>query len=272
VDACAALITSISLDHQSWLGEDRESIAAEKAGIFRPGAPAICADPDPPAAIGAHARRVGADLKQLGRDFEMRRNDGGWEWEASGIRFSLPGMHERGLQPDNIAGALMALVCLGGAINIDQEQILRGLSALSLRGRFEILPGRPQIILDVAHNPAAIRALRRGLRSHACSGRTLAVCGMLKDKAAKTMAAMLDPIVDEWRVGTIHDPRGRSAEDLGAEISASSGKPLFRHESVLSAFEAARRAADPADRILVFGSFHTVGDIIRVLEGEVQLS
>ncbi len=269
VDAGAALITSISIDHEHWLGKDRHSIAIEKAAIFRPNKPAVCADPDPPAAIREHANSIGADFYQLGRDYDMIESGSGWQWSGPKGRFgSLRLPMEGKFQANNVAGALMVLTCIDQIVQINQEQICKGLSSLRLRGRFEIMEGPPQIVLDVAHNMAAIRVLYENLKKHVCPGRTFAVCGMLKDKPARAIGELLNPLIDEWHVGTIHDPRGRSAEELAVEISATSSSPVSSHDSVLSAFRAARCAANSTDRVLVFGSFHTVGDIIRALEGD----
>lgn len=268
VDASAALITSISIDHESWLGTDRESIAVEKAGIFRTGKPAICTDPDPPAAISECAQVIGAELYRFGADFGMTQNVTGWAWSGPGGPISLPGLSMKGFQANTLAGVIMTLMLIDHHVRIDAVQIRRGLLSMRMRGRFEIIAGRPEIILDVAHNMAAISALRDSLKDRRHVGRTLAVCGMLKDKPVREMAEMLNPLVDEWYVGTINDPRGCSADELAAGIALSGNITVFPHISVISAFSAARKAADPHDRIMVFGSFHTVGDIIRALEGD----
>ena len=268
VDAEAALITSISLDHEHWLGSDRESIAFEKAGIFRSGRPAICADPDPPRAVAACATQIGANLYQLGKDFEIHMNPAGWEWTGPEGRIDLPEQVVRECHANNLAGVLMTLKCLGHLVPVDGDRIRRGLSSVRMRGRCEVIPGSPLIVLDVAHNMAAFRVLNDELKSQRISGRTFAVCGMLKDKPAREMAELLDGVIDEWHVGTIRDPRGHTSRELADEISSSIGKLVSTHDSVLSAFRAVQRAAGTPDRIVVFGSFHTVGDIIRGLEGD----
>lgn len=268
VDAVAALVTSIAIDHQQWLGTDRESIAREKAGIFRSGRPAVCADPDPPGSLVRFAAQVGAVLYRRGMEFDIGRCEGGWVWTGQREPIRLPGLQLRESQAASVAGALMVLECLDHVVSVDRGQMLAGLSSMRMRGRCEVIPGRPQIVLDVAHNMAALKVLFEFLTSDKYEGRTLAVCGMLQDKPVSAMARLLDAVVDEWFAGTIHDPRGYSAAVLGRKIAESSEKPVSCHDSVLSAFIAANQAAGAADRILVFGSFHTVGDIIRALEGD----
>ena len=268
VDPCAALITSISIDHELWLGSDRESIAFEKAGIFRSGTPAICADPTPPRAIADQAEVVGADLYQLGKEFEITEHSNRWEWSGPGIQIDLPEMPMRQFRANIVAGVLMTLTCIKHIVDLDAGQIRQGLSSMRMRGRCEIIDSRPQIVLDVAHNVAALEVLHDTLKSDRTAGRTLAVCGMLKDKPVGVMADILEPVIDAWYLGTIHDPRGSTSEELKDKIERSSDKPVSAHGSVLGAFHAAHHAAGPSDRIVVFGSFHTVGDIIRALEGD----
>ena len=268
VDASVALVTSIAIDHELWLGADRECIAKEKAGIFRPGRPAICADPEPPRAISECARNVGAELYQLGTDFRMEKDERGWRWV--GPEDSISGLATPALtgsfQSNNVAGAIMALMSLKPLQQITADQFRSALASVRMRGRFELIEGSPEIILDVAHNMASITGLKNNLNDRPCPGRTLAVCGMLKDKPVRGMSRLLGPVVDEWHVASIHDARGCSAQELAREMEAGAAIPVLTHDSVVSAFKAAQRAANPADRIVVFGSFHTVGDIIRVLE------
>lgn len=268
VDASAALITSISIDHEAWLGADRESIAIEKAGIFRRGRPAVCADPEPPAAVSRCAESAGAILYQLGRDFEIHEQGENWVWSGPRGNIDLAGLSLREHQARSVAGALMVLQSLDQLVPVDARQTLAGLRAMHIRGRCEVVPGNPRIILDVAHNLAALEVLRDQLVAEPIHGRTLAVCGMLQDKPVEAMADLLDPVVDQWFTGTIDDARGCSSKELGRAISGSSPKPLACHDSVLAAFRAAQRAAHAEDRIVVFGSFHTVGDILRALEGD----
>ncbi len=274
VDASASLVTSIAIDHEHWLGVDRERIAVEKAGIFRPGRPAICADPDPPDAILECARESGAELYQLGVDFRMEKDEEGWRWIGPDDSFSgLPAPTLTGnFQSNNVAGAIMVLMSIKSLVRISADQLRSALACVCMRGRFELIEGAPEIVLDVAHNIAAITGLRNNLHERPNPGRTLAVCGMLKDKPVRGMSELLGPLVDEWYVGSIHDARGCSAQELAREMEAGVSNPVSTHDSVVSAFTAAQRAAKPADRIVVFGSFHTVGDIIRALENSDRVT
>ena len=268
VDSCAALITSVAIDHQHWLGRDREAIAAEKAGILRAGCPAICADPDTPAAIIKHAEQIGAKLYRIGEHFSYTSYGGTWDWIGPEDRFSrLPRPRMIGeFQLQNASGVVMVAMATKSLLLITEQQLRAGLSSAGLRGRFEVIEGDPLIILDVAHNVAAIAQLRRNLSTRPVKGRTLAVCGMLKDKPVAQMVTQLNDVVDAWYVGTIADSRGCSAEQLAAVIKAKTKNRVYTHASVQTAFGAAHEQSAPNDRILVFGSFHTVGDIIRALE------
>lgn len=268
VDSCAALITSISIDHQNWLGSDREKIAAEKAGIFRSACPAICADPNTPMAVVERANQIGADLYQIGEDFSYVSHGRTWDWIGPEDRFSsLPTPRMIGqFQLQNAAGVVMVAMAIKHLIRITEHQLRVGLSSARLRGRFEVVESTPLIILDVAHNVAAISELKKNLETRPVKGRTLAVCGMLKDKPVAQMVTQLNPVVDAWYVGSIAEPRGCSAAQLAEVIKADSVSRVNAYASVLAAFDAAHEQSEANDRILVFGSFHTVGDIIRALE------
>ena len=268
VDSSAALVTSVGLDHQLWLGSNRETIAAEKAGIFRGDCPAVCSDPDTPTAIIEHAAQIGAELYRIGEHFSYRHHGAGWDWigpENSFYRLPRPPLTGE-FQLQNAAGALMVAMAVKQLIQVTEQQLRKGLSSVRLRGRFEVIQGNPLIILDVAHNIAAILELKNNLATRPVAGRTLAVCGMLEDKPIAQIVRELVPSVDTWYVGTIADSRGCSAEELAKFIEAETKNHVYTYTSVLAAFNAAREQSQPDDRILVFGSFHTVGDIIRALE------
>lgn len=269
VDPDVAVVTSIDIDHVAWLGADRETIAREKAGIFRAQRPAVCCDPDPPAAIGAAAAHVGARLLQLGRDFSIERRDGaGWTLRSDArLRTGLPHPALRGdYQLHNAAGALMALDTLGSRFPMSQAAIRAGLISVSVPGRFQVLPGTPVTVLDVAHNPAAARALAATLAQQRVAGRTFAVFGMLVDKDIVAVVRALMPRVDGWYLTTLHGARGATAEQLrSALVTAGVQAPAATFATPVDAYEAAKRAASAADRVVVFGSFYTVGDILARL-------
>jgi dihydrofolate synthase/folylpolyglutamate synthase len=267
-DADCALLTSVDLDHTQYLGSTREAIGYEKAGVFRPGRPAICADPDPPASVIAQAHARGARLLRIGHDFGFVEGHMQWRyWGPGGKRSGLPYPALRGShQLANAAAALTALDQLHERLPVHMQSIRDGLVAVALPGRFQVLPGRPAVILDVAHNPHAAHALARTLRSHAQHARTLAVFAMLADK---DIGAVIDAVkneIDCWHVASLHGSRGTEAGMLAALLAARDpGKPARAFDSPLAAFDAARRCADDDARIVVFGSFYTVSEIMSAL-------
>jgi dihydrofolate synthase/folylpolyglutamate synthase len=265
LDADCAIVTSVDLDHMAWLGETREAIGREKAGVFRPARPAICGDPEPPQSLIAHACGIGARLMRIGRDFSFERSEGGWNYRAgervrSGLPLPvLPGAH----QLYNAACALAALDALNDRFPVTQAQLRAGLLTVSVPGRFQVLPGRPMRVLDVAHNPHAARSLAATLASQPAAGRTLAVFAMLKDKDIAGVARAMAPVVDEWHVGGLATERGASSEEIAQALAAGGVTvPVRRYPDVRSAWRAALAAAGETDRVVVFGSFYTVGDIL----------
>lgn len=266
-DADVAVITAIGIDHTEWLGPDRESIGREKAGVMRAGRAAVCSDPAPPASIAQAAQAIGARLYQLPRDFACERQGASWNWRSGeSLRAGLPYPALRGdYQLDNAAGVLMALALLADRFPVTQAQVRAGLLDAALPGRFQTLPGTPARVLDVAHNPQAAQALAATLRQQRVPGRTLAVVGMLKDKPLREVLAVLAPGVDAWFLGSLpQTPRGASAEQLRAALPPSATASV--HADVASAYRAALVQARSQDRIVVFGSFYTVGAILRSLQ------
>ncbi len=271
-DADAAIVTAIGIDHTEWLGATRDSIAREKAGIFRPGRPAICADPDPPPALGEYAERIGARLIRIGRDFDFERKTDDWLWRCGQeVRARLPYPAMRGdYQLYNASAALMALHALGERFPVTGAQAAGGLCRAVLPGRFQVLPGRPVRVLDVAHNAQAAQALAATLRQQTVAGRTIAVAAMLKDKPIAEVLGVMAAVVDRWHVASLPGARGAPAAQLAAAVQAAAPQASVSvHDAVTDAYAAAVRAAGATDRIVVFGSFHTVGAILRrVQQGE----
>lgn len=270
LDADVALISTIDLDHQNWLGNTREQIGREKAGIFRPMRPAICADPAPPDSIRAAAELVGARFFLAGREFRMEQGENGWLWR-SGLtcyeNLPLPGGNAHQIR--NAAGVLMVLQTLADRYPVETGTIFRCLREFTLAGRFQLFPGEPPLILDVAHNRQAAAVLAENLQATAGTGRNLAVTGMLRDKDHRAFFTMLAPQVHEWYLATLHHERGADNADLVAALSGVD--PAARRQSfnqVEDALAAARAAARPGDRIIVTGSFLTVGAVVRRLRGE----
>lgn len=273
-----SIVTTVALDHTEWLGPDRESIGFEKAGIFRAGKPALCADPQPPQRLLEHAATIGADLRLIGRDFGFERpgadaaeNRLQWRWWCrSGdqlIRRSLayPGL--RGpTQLLNAAVALAALEAIADKLPVTMQAIRPGLIETELSGRFQVVPGKPAIVLDVGHNPQAVRVLADNLSNMGFFDRTHAVVGMLSDKDIVGALAPLRDRVDYWYLATLPGPRGTPAETLAGIVQASGlGGEILCHDTPAAAMQAARGRAGESDRILAFGSFYTVAGALEVL-------
>jgi dihydrofolate synthase/folylpolyglutamate synthase len=267
-DADVAIVASVGTDHRDWLGPDREAIGREKAGIYRRGRCAICGDADPPATLLAHAAAIDARLLRIHRDFDYELTDGGWRWRAgSRLYAGLPHPAMRGdYQLDNAACAIMALDCLAERLPVQLADIRAGLHRAVLPGRFQTLPGRPLRVFDVAHNIEAAQALARTLARQPIAGRTIAVCGMLRDKPIAEVLRQLAPQIDAWHLASLEGARGASAEDLRAALAAAGVETgVTTHAHVEAAYAAAVSEASEPDRVLVFGSFHTVGAILRAL-------
>jgi dihydrofolate synthase/folylpolyglutamate synthase len=264
-DTDCAVITSIGLDHVEYLGHTREQIAHEKAGIFRPGRPAVIAEPDMPAPMGEHAARIGAQPYLIERDFGYARQDGHWRyWSWRTRRSGLPPPALRGeYQLRNASAALAALDCVAQRLPVDMGAIRRALVEVDLPGRFQVLPGRPVTVLDVAHNPQAAKCLSETLARMSAFTRTWAVFSMLKDKDIAGVAKLVAPHVTHWLVAPLRSPRAASQAALQSALSdAGVSAPVEVCASPAQAFATARARADADDRILVFGSFYTVADVL----------
>ena len=267
-DGDCIVITSIDLDHVEYLGPDRESIGAEKAWVMRPGRPAIVADPLPPHSVIAHGERIGADLWLAGRDFRHGGDRQQWQWSGRGRRFHALGYPAlRGAnQLLNAAGALAALQALHDRLPVSAQAVRTGLALVELAGRFQIVPGQPTLVLDVAHNAQAGAVLAVNLDAMGFYPRTLAVFGALRDKDIAAVMAPMAPLVDGWYFCDLPSPRAMPAAALAAggvppRSPAGAGAQAFG--SPVQALQAALADADPADRIVVFGSFYTVGGVLK---------
>ena len=260
-DADCAALTSVAIDHVDYLGETREAIGSEKAGIFRPGRPAVVADPDPPASVLEAAGRIGALLILIGRDFGYAPQGSQWSyWGPGGKRHGLAHPALRGpLQLRNASAALAVLDALRGGLPVSMQDVRRGLAEVALPGRFQVLPGRPQIILDVAHNPEAAAVLAENLAVSGYARETIAVFGALRDKDIGGVVRALAKSVTRWHMASLAGPRGTTAAELAhfAREAGAAG-PISGHENVALALQAAQGEATENDKIVVFGSFLTV--------------
>ena len=269
IDADCAVITSIDLDHQEFLGPDRESIGREKAHVMRPGRPAIVSDPVPPQSVVDHAAAIGADLWLVGRDFAHGGDRQQWFWAGRGRRYNglaYPALRGAN-QLLNASGVLAAFEALRDRLPVSAQAVRQGLATVSLPGRFQIVPGQPTLVLDVAHNPHAVSALALNLDAMGFYPRTHAVFGAMRDKDLAGVIGRLAPLIDAWYCTDLPLPRAARASELAAAIGRVPRKgkealPISAHASPAQALTAALGVADPADRILVFGSFYTVGGVL----------
>ena len=267
-DGDCAVITSIDIDHAEFLGPDRESIGREKAGILRAGKPAVVSDPVPPQSVLDEAVKVGADLRRAGVDFNHSGDRQQWNWVGRTSRYSGLGYPAlRGAnQLLNASGALAALEVLHTLLPVSAQAIRTGLATVELPGRFQVVPGQPTFVLDVAHNPHAIAALAQNLDQMGYFPRTHGVFGVMRDKDVDAILARMAPLVDAWHFTDLPATRAAAAEDLAAGFervrTSVNAASVEQHADPVSALAAAVAAADPADRIVVFGSFYTVGAVL----------
>jgi dihydrofolate synthase / folylpolyglutamate synthase len=271
VNPDVAVVTSIGLDHQEYLGDTLEAIAREKAGIFRAGRTAVIGGREPSPILESMARAVKAPLKRLAIEYNYILEGLGWRYR--GTHWDLPHLPAPALLGDtqftNAATAIAALEEVAPRLSIAAGAVAQGLSQVRLVGRFQVIKPTtvsPTWVLDVAHNPDAARVLERNLNSTPVPGRTLGVCGILSDKDASGIAEILDVSIDEWWCASLEGTRGRSGEELANAVRGKVATNVRAADSVAAACAAALKAATPQDRIVVFGSFHTVGPALDWLE------
>ncbi len=268
-DADCAILTSIDIDHAAILGNDREAIGREKAAIFRRDRVAVVSDPLPPKSVIDEARAIGADLRRAGVDFRFAGDRQQWEWSGRETRFAGLGYPAlRGAnQLLNASGALAALEALRQRLPVSAQAVRSGLATVELPGRFQVLAGQPAIVLDVAHNPHAVAALAQNLDQMGFFPRTHAVFGAMRDKDVAAIVERMAPLVDAWHLTDLPTARAASADELAAIVGrvghgGNRSVTVSTHRSPGEAFAAAFAAADPVDRIVVFGSFYNVGSIL----------
>ena len=267
VDTDCAILTSIDIDHAALLGDTREQIGFEKAGILRPGKPAIVSDPVPPQSVIDHAEAIGADLWLLGRDFNYEGDRQQWAWAGRGRRYAglaYPALRGAN-QLLNASGVLAALTALRQRLPVTAQAVRNGLALVELPGRFQVVPGQPALVLDVAHNPHAAAALALNLDAMGFYPSTRAVFGAMADKDVAHLLERMDAVVDQWYFTDLPTPRAARATALqatwqGLTQRRDAGARCFADPA--QALAAAAADATPADRIVVFGSFYTVGGVL----------
>lgn len=266
VDADVALVSTIDIDHIGWLGSDREAIGREKAGIFRAQRAAVCADPDPPLTLTAHAEGLGARLSCLGRDFDYERTGKSWNWWCGGRRCEglplppLPGA----FQLQNVSGVLMALEELSARHPVSDQAVRTGLRQVRLPMRCQVVPGPVTLVVDVAHNPQAVRGLASIIDELRPAGNVHAVFGMLSDKdILGTVAAMANRVAI-WHTARVRSSRGADGDQVRRAIENALDGPTVRvYEDVRGAMAGARSSTEPGDLIVAFGSFFVVAELME---------
>ncbi|MDH5516829.1 MAG: bifunctional tetrahydrofolate synthase/dihydrofolate synthase [Gammaproteobacteria bacterium] len=271
IDASVALITPIALDHQSWLGDDRESIAAEKAGVIKPGCRVVYNDPEPAAAVLQKVAVLHADFYCLHKNFRPQTSSAatGWDYFSDSAVLhdlplpSLPGLH----QLDNAAAVIQVTQILSAQLPLTESAITTALTDIRLAGRFQTVSHQPAIIVDVAHNEQAVSMLASSLAQHPCNGRTFAVLAMLEDKTLTQALHQIDAQIDRYYLAGLEGSRSLSADDLKQRIQNSvSSDKLCCNTTVTEALQQARSAASSDDRIIIFGSFLTVSAAMQYLQ------
>ena len=270
VDGDCAVITSIDIDHTEYLGDTREAIGFEKAGIMRTGRPVVVSDPMPPQSIIDRAAEVGADLWRFGRDFNYSGDKQQWSWAGRHKRFNAlayPALRGAN-QLLNASGVLAAFEALHQRLPITAQSVRTGFAQVELPGRFQIVPGQPTLVLDVAHNPHSVAALAQNLDQMGFFPRTHAILGVMHDKDIDTILTRMAPLVDHWHFTDLPLTRAEAATALAARHASLGLKgpgpvAVECHESPSDALRAAIVQCDPADRIVVFGSFLTVGGVLK---------
>ena len=265
-DADCSVVVSVDMDHMEYLGDTREKIAYEKAGIFRGGRVAVFGDLDMPNAIASEAQRMGAQLWRLGEQYSFTAGKQQWNYRSKlGTRSALPYPALRGaFQLRNASAALVALDVLREKLPVDMSAVRRGLGEVALSGRFQVIPGKPQLILDVAHNPHAAISLAQNLAAMPPSGKTFALFAMLKDKDMAGVVRALKNQIDVWLVAGIAAPRGATALELAQVLNEEGvAGTVQTFATVTDALRHACNEAAENDRIVALGSFYTVAEVMR---------
>jgi len=276
VDADVAIVTSVDIDHTDYLGDTREKIGFEKAGIFRAGKTAICSDPVPPQSLIDHANAIGADLWLMGRDFNYSGDKQQWNYGGrSQRRNSLAYPSLRGAnQILNASAVLAALEALKLELPVGAQEVRTGLVTVELPGRFQVLPGRPTVILDVAHNPHAAAALNQNLGNMGFHPYTYAVFGSMHDKDIDGVIAAMSEHVDHWCLANLPSPRAASASELAAKVQIVQAEKAERTINIFddpaAAYANAMSRAGENDRIVVFGSFLTVAGVMAARKSSLH--
>ena len=264
-DSSCSIVTTIDLDHMDYLGDTREKIGFEKAGIFRQGVLAICGDENAPQSLIEYAAQIHAPLKLINRDFKVNKTGQDWHYSSHNGDLQLPALAMHGdFQLNNAACVVCAVQNLNSALPVTQANIGAAFQSVTLIGRFYQIHAQPDIIVDVAHNPHAAISLAHNLHAKHCGGTTLAVFAMLADKDIEGVIQVVAPHIHQWFIADNDSPRGAKAIELNQKILKNDAQSIVNSfADVASALNAAYKIATKNDRIIVFGSFYTVADAMR---------
>lgn len=267
-DADAAIVSSVGLDHVQWLGSTRESIGLEKAGIFRTGKPAVCGDIDPPQSLLKYAKDIGSRLYLAGEDFSCRQEtEGGWSFRSEGLDWDglpLPNLYGD-VQVGNAGAALMSIQCLDAVLPVPRESVEQGLQDICLAGRFQRVAGKCEMIFDVAHNLDSAKVLGRNLRELGPASRTYAVFAVLEDKDVEGIIGSVHEQIDEWHISELESERSLDCAQLQNRIEhLDPDARVQAYASISKAWQAAKKNASETSRIVVFGSFLTVAEVLSL--------
>lgn len=268
LDADVAIVTSISLDHTDWLGTTREQIAHEKAGIFRANRPAIIGEADAPMTLINDARAIGANIYQQGRDFSFDLSHQSWAWKWDGICYE--GLPQNSLLTQNMALVLMGVALLQDRLSVRLEFIRKGLKEIYLPGRIQVIAGSVVEIFDVSHNQASVALLAQKLKDLPCIGKTYAVFSMLQDKNIAASVGEIAGCIDEWFCAPLTVKRAAPIQHLESALKLAAVKKHTLYTNIEDAYKAAKAKAVTGDRIIVFGSFHTIADVWRYREKHIK--
>ncbi len=263
LDADVAIVTSISIDHVEWLGDTREKIAIEKAGIFRKNHPAVCGDIDPPVSLIEYARQHQVPLFCQGKDFFYLETENTWSFHYG--KKNDTHLPRNTLSTQNMASVLMAITLLQPRLPVSIEKVQQGLQNTKLIGRIQIIEGPIIHIYDVAHNAGSVALLAKRLKEMPCQGKTRAVFSMLADKDIQTCLQEMCNVIDIWYVAPLTVKRGASEKTLKEYFEKMKMRNVYFYSSIQAAYEAAKNKAIENDRIIVFGSFHTVSEVQAIL-------
>lgn len=272
-DTSLAIISNIGIDHVDWLGDDREVIAVEKAGIMRKGIPAICGDLNPPNNIAKEAQRIGANLYQINHDFSYQKNDDNtWAWKGFSQIHTLPLPALAGeFQLNNAATVVAGLQVINDFSPTTQESIKQGLREISLTGRLQTIQHNPEWLIDVAHNPHAAKQLAKHLQIHSINGRTIALFSMLKDKDIQQVVTIMDQYVDVWHIVELEGSRSTQLSELKEIINEQNpNKTVVTYQSFSNAIKSIKTSSNLQDRVVAFGSFLVVSELIKLMRPSVR--